>query len=124
MLSFFRQSFEDDYYIYLFGNDDYEESIIDKYFYLLIEGPYCLKNTLIDVTVKADDIVIDAGSWAGDFAAYASVKGALTYAFEPSDYFFRLLERTAELNRGIIPVKKALSDVTQNKSDGFVNQTG
>lgn len=116
MRAFFKQSFEDDYYIYLFGNDDYEEKIIDKYFYLLIEGPYCLKNNLIDVTVKAGDIVIDAGSWAGDFAAYASVKGAVTYAFEPSDYFFRMLEKTAELNHGIIPVMKALSDVTQDSS--------
>ncbi len=28
MRAFFKQSFEDDYYIYLFGNDDYEEKII------------------------------------------------------------------------------------------------
>ncbi|MDR1650077.1 MAG: FkbM family methyltransferase, partial [Synergistaceae bacterium] len=52
----------------------------------------------------------DAGSWIGDFAAYASVKGAVTYAFEPAGPTFEYLLKTAELNKNIYPVKKGLGD--------------
>ena len=67
-------------------------------------------NDKVSVTVQPGDIVIDAGSWIGDFAAYASVKGAQVYAFEPTDTTFETLKKTAELNGNIIPVKKGLSD--------------
>ena len=66
--------------------------------------------------------MIDAGSWIGDFAAYASVKGATTYAFEPVDSTFTILEHTAELNGRIVPVKKGLSDENIS-SKIFVNSS-
>ena len=67
-------------------------------------------NNKVNVTVKPGDIVIDAGSWIGDFAAYASVKGATVYAFEPTETTFELLKKTAELNGNITPINKGLSD--------------
>ena len=56
------------------------------------------------------DVVVDAGSWIGDFAAYASVKGATVYAFEPIEVPYRYLLETARLNANILPVKKGLGD--------------
>ena len=101
--------FDDDYYSYLFCGDDYSEKVFDECDKFLAEGLYGLVNDKVNVTVKPGDIVIDAGSWIGDFAAYASVKGAVVYAFEPIDEIFKYLVQTAELNKNIIPVKKGLS---------------
>ncbi len=114
---FLNQSFDDDYYFYLFKNDEYNENEIDKYYYLMLEGPYFLKNDLVNVTINPGDVVIDVGSWIGDFAAYCAVKNAVTYAFEPSSELFKILEQTAELNNNkIIPVKKALGNITNPKA--------
>ena len=74
------------------------------------EGFFCLENERIDVRVHPGDVVIDAGSWIGDFAAYASVKGATVYAFEPIEAPYRYLLETARLNANILPVKKGLGD--------------
>jgi FkbM family methyltransferase len=61
------------------------------------------------VTVKAGDVVIDAGAWIGDFSAYAASKGACVYAFEPVTETYNILIKTAELNQNkIIPVKAGL----------------
>jgi FkbM family methyltransferase len=103
--------FRDTFLVYAEYDDCYDEARIS---HLLnnpaIEGPYGLRNDLVDVTVEPGDIVIDAGSWIGDFAAYASVKGAVVYAFEPTDSTFEYLLKTAELNGNIYPVKKGLGD--------------
>ena len=80
-------------------------------------------NDKVSVTVQPGDIVIDAGSWIGDFAAYASVKGAQVYAFEPTDTTFETLKKTAELNGNIIPVKKGLSD-KKSLTHFFVSTVG
>ena len=101
---------EDTYLSYLEFQDCYDEQVMDIYYDLLPEGPYGLRNETIDVRVCPNDIVIDAGSWIGDFAAYASVKGAVTYAFEPAEHTYAYLLKTAELNKNIIPVKKGLGD--------------
>ena len=101
---------EDTYWSYLHCNDEYSEAIFDMCDKFLREGLYGLVNDSVNVTVMPGDIVIDAGSWIGDFAAYASVKGATVYAFEPSKENYRGLERTAELNGNITPVNKGLSD--------------
>ena len=106
--SFFHHSMPDVFYCYLNFNDNYDEKDINDLFYLLPEGPYSLVNERVDVRVNKEDIVIDAGSWIGDFAAYASAKGAVVYAFEPDDKNYDVLVKTAELNSGIRPVKKAL----------------
>ncbi|GHS95756.1 hypothetical protein AGMMS50276_12550 [Synergistales bacterium] len=102
--------FEDTFLVYMKYDDCYDEYKIDMLFDTLWEGPYGLRSDVVDVTVKADDIVIDAGSWIGDFAAYASVKGAITYAFEPDDENYELLTATASFNQNIYPVKKGLGD--------------
>lgn len=101
--------YEDTFFSYVNFNDKYDEATFDKCDELLGEGLYGLVNDKVNVTVEPGDVVIDVGSWFGDFAAYASVKGAVTYAFEPSERLFALLQKTAALNTGIIPVKKALS---------------
>ncbi|MDR1916166.1 MAG: FkbM family methyltransferase [Synergistaceae bacterium] len=101
---------EDTLFVYCKHDDCYEESEMESYYDLLSEGPYCFRNDLVDVTVEAGEVVLDAGSWIGDFAAYASVKNATTYAFEPSDTVYEYLQQTARLNKNIIPVKKGLGD--------------
>ena len=102
--------FDDTFCSYVFFGDKYDEETVDLCDSMLKEGLYGLVNDKVNVTVEPGDIVIDAGSWIGDFAAYASVRGATTYAFEPVDSTFTILEHTAELNGRIIPVKKGLSD--------------
>lgn len=123
LYSFMFSILEDTLGSYVCFGDRYDEKTFDTCGALINEGLYGLVNDKVSVTVEPGDIVIDAGSWIGDFAAYASVKGATTYAFEPSDENFAYLLKTAELNKNIIPVKKGLSDkaVTQNM---FVNIAG
>ncbi|MDR1741231.1 MAG: FkbM family methyltransferase [Synergistaceae bacterium] len=94
--------------VYLKHDDCYDERVTD--FKALPDVPYCLQNDLVDVTVKPGDIVIDAGAWIGDFSAYASVKGATVYAFEPAARTYALLLKTAELNKNIHAVNKGLGD--------------
>ena len=106
----FRYVIGDTFYSYLNCNDKYDEETFDRCEKFLTEGFYGLVNSQVNVTVEPGDIVIDAGSWIGDFAAYASVKGATTYAFEPSDKNFSYLLQTAKLNKNIVPVKKGLSN--------------
>ena len=108
--SLVSEVFGDTFWSYAYCDDKYDEETFDKCDKFLGEGLYGLVNDKVNVTVKAGDIVIDAGSWIGDFAAYAAVKGAKVYAFEPSERTFQLLEQTARLNGNIIPVKKGLSD--------------
>ena len=119
----FRNIFEDTFGAYVYLDDDYSGKIVDLCDEFLGEGLYGLVNDRVNVTVKPGDIVIDAGSWAGDFAAYASVKGATVYAFEPTPSTFELLKKTADLNGNITPVNKALSDENTSKKF-FPNVTG
>jgi hypothetical protein len=81
-----------------FLGDDYDSYVVRYFDSKMAEGPYGYREGLFDVTVKAGDIVIDAGAWIGDFSAYACSKGALCYAFEPVKETYRLLEKTKELN--------------------------
>jgi hypothetical protein len=57
-----------------FLNDDYHKEIVEYYDQIMSEGPYGYTDGLFDVTVKENDIVIDAGAWIGDFSAYAASK--------------------------------------------------
>lgn len=102
---------EDTFLSYLKFGDCYDEEFVDIYYEILPEGLYGLRNNLVDVRISPGDIVIDAGSWIGDFAAYASVKGATAYAFEPSDEVYDVLLKTASLNRNIHPIKKGLGNI-------------
>ena len=104
--------FEDIFLIYLAHDSCYDEKQMAPYYDdILPEGPYELRNDSIDVTLKEGDVLLDAGSWIGDFAAYASAKGALTYAFEPDNSNYEYLLKTAILNKDIYPVKKGLSNL-------------
>jgi FkbM family methyltransferase len=104
----------------LFLNDNYDKYIVellDKYLRkkpYLYEGPYGYTDNSFDVTVKRDDIVIDAGAWIGDFSAYAASKAAIVYAFEPTKETFEWLQKTKALNNNIggqiYPVPKGLGD--------------
>ncbi|MBR0257910.1 MAG: FkbM family methyltransferase [Synergistaceae bacterium] len=108
------ETIDDIFGSYIFFDDRYDEETVDLCDTMTPEGLYGLVNDRVNVTVMPGDIVIDAGSWIGDFAAYASVKGATTYAFEPTDSTFAILQETAQLNGNIIPVKKGLSDESAN----------
>jgi FkbM family methyltransferase len=117
---FWGYVFEDTFEVYLEHNDCYDETEMSSYYDLMLEGSYGLRNDFVNVTVESDDVVLDAGSWIGDFAAYASAKGAITYAFEPSDTTFDYLLQTAELNKNIHPIKKGLGaakDIVAFSSD-------
>ncbi|MBQ3455403.1 MAG: hypothetical protein IJG36_03110, partial [Synergistaceae bacterium] len=89
--AFFYNMFYDTFTSYCYFEDKYDEKTFDSCDKFLSEGLYGLVNDRVNVTVMPGDIVIDAGSWIGDFAAYASVKGATTYAFEPTDSTFAIL---------------------------------
>ncbi len=62
------------------------------------EGPYGYTDGKFDVTVKENDVVIDAGAWFGDFSAYAASKKAKCYAFEPIKRIHHVLLNTAQIN--------------------------
>lgn len=110
-----RWVYEDTYWSYVNCNDRYDEETFDRCDRFLNEGLYGLVNDRVNVTVEPGDIVIDAGAWIGDFAAYASVRGAsAVYAFEPAEQTFKILQKTAELNKNIIPVQKGLSNENTN----------
>ena len=96
--------------VYCKYNDNYDSKLVDKLDLILPEGTYGYKNDKVDITVKEGDIVIDSGAWIGDFSAYASVKGAKVYAFEPSKKTVNYLKITQELNKNIHIVEKGLGD--------------
>lgn len=96
--------------VYCNYNDNYDSKLIDKLDLILPEGIYCYKNDEIDVTIKKGDVVIDAGAWIGDFSAYASVKGAKVFAFEPSKNTVDYLKITQQMNGNIYIVEKGLGN--------------
>jgi FkbM family methyltransferase len=104
--------FEDTFMFPCFLNDNYNQYLVNYFDRYMGEGPYGYTDEAFDVTVKKNDIVIDAGAWIGDFCAYASSKGAIVYAFEPVNETFQLLRKTKELNNTdegqIYPVQKGL----------------
>jgi FkbM family methyltransferase len=105
----FEYIFQRTFFVYAFFNDNYDKSVVQILNRFMGEGPRSYKDGTFDVSVKPGDIVIDAGAWIGDFSAYAALKGAIVYAFEPARETYDLLCETAELNNGnIIPVDKAL----------------
>ncbi len=107
--SLYPYVFEDSFCFFTCLNDNYDKKTVeqlDKYMY---EGPYGYTDENYDVTVKAGDVVIDAGAWIGDFSAYAVAKGATAYAFEPISHIYNYLCKTAALNDGrIIPCNSGL----------------
>jgi FkbM family methyltransferase len=107
-----KSVFEDVLLFYCHYNDNYEKEFVRFMDTIMVEGPYGYIDGSFDVTVKAGDVVIDAGAWIGDFSAYAAVKGAICYAFEPTKDTFDWLCRTKDLNKNIIPVPQGLGDVT------------
>ena len=101
---------------YLHFNDDYSEKTFALTEPLLPEGLYGLIDDKVNVSVEAGDIVIDAGSCCGTFSAYASAKGAISYAFEPVAENFAYLTKTAKLNKNIHPVNAGLSDENTSRN--------
>ena len=100
----------DTLFVYCKCNDNYDHKIVDQLDLILPEGTYGYINDEINVTVKENDIVIDAGAWIGDFSAYASVKGAQVYAFEPTPETIQYLKKTQTLNKNICIIEKGLGD--------------
>lgn len=98
----FEQIYDDIFKIYIENNDNYSYKTVDKLQNEIQEWPYCyVSKDWVEILVKWWDIVIDAWSRIGDFAAYASQKWAHTYAFEPSKKNRKFLKETAKLNENI-----------------------
>jgi len=118
----------DTLFVFCNHKDDYNCILIDKLDNYLIDGTYGYKNNNIDVTVKKNDIVIDAGAWIGDFSAYAAFKGAKVYAFEPCKNTIEYLKKTEELNQNIQIIEKGLGDkncksyLSNNNSNSVSNK--
>lgn len=100
----------DIFFVYCTHNDNYDSSLIDELDNYLYDGTFGYRNSEIDVTVKKNAVVIDAGAWIGDFSAYASVKGAQVFAFEPCSETYEYLKETQKLNQNIEIIKKGLGD--------------
>jgi len=97
-------------------NDDYNKVLFEQFDSLLPQGPYGYVDNDFDVTIKKNDLVIDAGAWIGDFSAYAASKDAVVYAFEPVSINYETLVKTALLNgKNIIPIKKALGNKNEER---------
>jgi FkbM family methyltransferase len=125
--------FDDTFLIYVSYDDNYDISLIRKLEKQMCEGPYGYVDGKFDVTVKRNDVVIDAGAWIGDFSAYACAKGAICYAFEPANETYAVLETTAMLNNTgglgcIYPIPFGLSDkemqfmISSNKKNSGANK--
>jgi FkbM family methyltransferase len=101
--------FEDIFLIPCRFNDNYDKLIVERIDRYTNQGAYGYKDGVFDVTVKAGDVVIDAGAWIGDFSAYAASKKSFCYAFEPVAETFAILNEAAKLNGSkIYPVQKGL----------------
>lgn len=100
----------DTLFVWCNHKDSYDSFLIDQLDKYLPEGTYGYTNSEIDVTIKKNDIVIDAGAWIGDFSAYASKKGAKVFAFEPCSETVKYLKKTQELNPNIHIIEKGLGD--------------
>jgi FkbM family methyltransferase len=118
--------FMDDYFIYLYFDDNYDISIIRNLIPRMGEGPYGYTDGAFDVSVKPGDVVIDAGAWIGDFAAYVAAKGAVAYAFEPTSTLFEIMQETAALARAgsFYPIKKALGSAAGQAEFQLLDPSG
>ncbi|BFI76522.1 FkbM family methyltransferase [Sulfurisphaera ohwakuensis] len=63
--------------------------------------------------IRKDDIVLDAGAFAGDFTIKVARKAKEVVAVEPLPWAFRLLKKNVELNnlKNVVLVNKALYSV-------------
>jgi FkbM family methyltransferase len=104
-------AFQDTFLFPCLLNDCFDKALVEQLDPFMHEGPYGYVDTDFDVTVKKNDVVIDAGAWIGDFSAYAASKDAKVYAFEPVSIVYDTLIKTVLLNDNkILPVKKALGN--------------
>jgi hypothetical protein len=80
---------------WLKNNDCYDAIFYRKNDKYTMEGLYCYGEHIL---ISRGDTVLDIGSCIGEFAAYACNKGAICYAFEPSQKNLKELEITKSLN--------------------------
>lgn len=93
-------SYKDIFMVYCEYNDDYSADIINRIEPSMPEGPYLYyESDTVRIDINENDIVIDCGAWIGDFSAYAAMKGAKVFAFEPDEKNILLLEKTRDLNQ-------------------------
>jgi hypothetical protein len=92
LMSEFSFLFADTFLFHVFFADNYSKDLVEMLEKDMPEGPY--------------------GYTDGDFSAYAAAKGAVCYAFEPTEATFQTLKKTSELNGGkVIPVQKGLGKI-------------
>lgn len=91
-------------------NDDYSMAHCNELESFGGEGSYFVD----DIIAKSGEVVIDAGSYIGDFAAAAAVLGAKVYAFEPSIACLPILQDVATMN-GFTVIEEGLgANVVEN----------
>lgn len=92
--------FDDTFTVPCKYNDNHTKEIVEKVLADIPEGegPYGYTDGKFDVTVKENDVVLDAGAWFGDFSAYVASKKAMCYAFEPIQKVYKILQATAQTN--------------------------
>ena len=78
---FWASAFYDTFAAYYFYDDRYDKKTFKILNDILGEGPYGCVNDKVNVQINPGDVVIDAGSWIGDFAAYSSVRGGGNFCF-------------------------------------------
>lgn len=118
MTAVLKECFMDTFVISCYFGDNYDKKIVEYVDKHTREGAYGYTDSItgFDVTIKDNSVVIDAGAWIGDFAAYAASKGATVYAFEPSPSILPILHETSSLNNHkIIPVPKGLGSKEEEK---------
>ncbi len=67
--------------------------VLNDFSALRTEGPYCLG----EVDIKKNDVVLDLGANIGLFSAAAASVGCKVYSFEPIDFVFNYLDKSARL---------------------------
>ena len=72
---FWASMFDDIFAPYYYFNDSYDEKVVNFCDESGCVGVYGLVNDKVRVQVNPGDVVIDAGSWIGDFAAYSAIRG-------------------------------------------------
>lgn len=103
----------DTLFVYCVYNENYSSELYDKLESVLPEGPYSYIEDKFKVTVESGDVVIDAGAWIGDFSAYASLKGATVYAFEPAIENQLYLQKTKKLGSHISIIPMGLGEKSE-----------
>jgi len=97
----------------------------------ITEPDFELKGYIKYFDIQEGDVIIDAGSFPGEFTIYASKKvgeRGKIIAFEPDEFNFKVLLMNIKINNldNVIPLKKGIwsKDIPQDKRVSLDNELG